>query len=183
MVWWAAGNTASTHNIRTPRSTTTHHRSLRALDPALHACVQVSEGSGKLLVTAVGDNSEWGKTIRLVTSSGDEQTPLQEKLAHVAGTVGKIGATVAATCFFALLVRADCVCAWPARQRRAHCVPFWHSSASRRARRAAFTPPLSPPAAPCHAAGGHRAQIKWCVVNRGFPLHKVNQNGPVQFFL
>lgn len=54
----------------------------------------------------MGDNSEWGKTISLVTHSGDEQTPLQEKLAHVAATVGKIGATVAATCFFALLVSA-----------------------------------------------------------------------------
>lgn len=89
---------------------------------------QVSEGSGKILVLAVGDNSEWGKTIGLVTSSGDEMTPLQEKLAHVAATVGKIGATVAATCFIALL-------------------------------------------------------IKWCVINQGFPLSKINQNGPVQFFL
>jgi hypothetical protein len=26
-------------------------------------------------------------------------------------------------------------------------------------------------------------QIKWCVINRGFPLNKINQNGPVQFFL
>lgn len=50
---------------------------------------------------------------------------LQEKLSHVAATVGKIGATVAATCFVALL-------------------------------------------------------IKWCVINRGFPLDKINQNGPVQ---
>lgn len=49
----------------------------------------------------------------------------QEKLAHVAATVGKIGASVAATCFIALL-------------------------------------------------------IKWCVVNRGFPLHKINDHGPVQ---
>jgi hypothetical protein len=43
----------------------------------LLAAMQVSEGSGKILVTAVGDSSEWGKTISLVTSSGDEQTPLQ----------------------------------------------------------------------------------------------------------
>jgi hypothetical protein len=54
--------------------------------------------------------------------------PLQEKLAHVAATVGKIGASVAATCFIALL-------------------------------------------------------IQWCVVNRGFPLSKINDHGPVQFFL
>ncbi|KAF8057240.1 ACA11 [Scenedesmus sp. PABB004] len=97
-------------------------------DPWCRSGTQVSEGSGKILVTAVGEASEWGKTISLVTSSGDEQTPLQEKLSHVAATVGKIGATVAATCFVALL-------------------------------------------------------IKWCVVNRGFPLSKINQNGPVQFFL
>ncbi|KAF6264067.1 hypothetical protein COO60DRAFT_1457828 [Scenedesmus sp. NREL 46B-D3] len=89
---------------------------------------RVSEGSGKLLVTAVGDSSEWGKTISLVTSSGDAQTPLQEKLGHVAATVGKIGGSVAATCFIALL-------------------------------------------------------IKWCVINRGFPVSKINDNGPVQFFL
>jgi hypothetical protein len=76
------------------------------IHPPSPCCLpQVSEGSGKILVVAVGDNSEWGKTISLVTSSGDEQTPLQEKLAHVAATVGKIGASVAATCFIALLVR------------------------------------------------------------------------------
>uniref|UniRef100_A0A383WGV1 Calcium-transporting ATPase n=1 Tax=Tetradesmus obliquus TaxID=3088 RepID=A0A383WGV1_TETOB len=99
-----------------------------AEDPWCRSGTQVSEGSGKMLVTAVGDASEWGKTISLVTSSGDEQTPLQEKLGHVAATVGKIGGSVAATCFVALL-------------------------------------------------------IKWCVINRGFPLSKINDNGPVQFFL
>jgi hypothetical protein len=26
-------------------------------------------------------------------------------------------------------------------------------------------------------------QIKWCVINQGFPINKINQNGPVQFFL
>jgi magnesium-transporting ATPase (P-type) len=45
------------------------------LPPA--GCPQVSEGSGRVLVVAVGDKSEWGKTISLVTSSGDEHTPLQ----------------------------------------------------------------------------------------------------------
>lgn len=38
---------------------------------------------------------------------------------------------------------------------------------------------------PClHSPPPHTpTQIKWCVINRGFPIHKVNQNGPVQFFL
>ena len=25
--------------------------------------------------------------------------------------------------------------------------------------------------------------IKWCVANHGFPISKINSNGPVQFFL
>lgn len=25
--------------------------------------------------------------------------------------------------------------------------------------------------------------IRWCVVNNGFPIKKINQNGPIQFFL
>ncbi|GLC43787.1 hypothetical protein PLESTB_000907900 [Pleodorina starrii] len=89
---------------------------------------QVTEGSGKLLVVAVGENSEWGKTMALVGEAGDDETPLQVKLTWVASTVGKVGFGVAICCFAALL-------------------------------------------------------IKWCVVNKGFPVKKINQNGPIQFFL
>eukprot|EP00878_Enallax_costatus_P021867 GHUV01023175.1.p1 GENE.GHUV01023175.1~~GHUV01023175.1.p1 ORF type:complete len:252 (+),score=57.28 GHUV01023175.1:650-1405(+) len=88
--------------------------------------MQVARGSGKLLVTAVGDASDFGKTMSLL--SFPERTPLQEKLAHVAALVGNIGLTLAVTYLIALL-------------------------------------------------------IKWCVVNRGFPLDKACHNGPVQFFL
>ncbi len=24
---------------------------------------------------------------------------------------------------------------------------------------------------------------RWCVINRGFPINKINDNGPIQFFL
>ncbi|EFJ50671.1 hypothetical protein VOLCADRAFT_88435 [Volvox carteri f. nagariensis] len=89
---------------------------------------QVTEGSGKLLIVAVGENSEWGKTMALVGEAGDDETPLQVKLTWVASTVGKVGFAVAICCFAALL-------------------------------------------------------IKWCVVNKGFPVKKINQNGPIQFFL
>ncbi|PNH11294.1 putative calcium-transporting ATPase 5, plasma membrane-type [Tetrabaena socialis] len=89
---------------------------------------QVTEGSGKLLVVAVGVHSEWGKTMALVGEAGDDETPLQVKLTWVASTVGKIGLAVAICCFCALLA-------------------------------------------------------KWCVVNKGFPIKKINTNGPVQFFL
>ena len=38
---------------------------------------QVSEGSGRALVIAVGLNSEWGKTMTLMEDAGDDPTPLQ----------------------------------------------------------------------------------------------------------
>ncbi|KAG2500891.1 hypothetical protein HYH03_001650 [Edaphochlamys debaryana] len=89
---------------------------------------QVTEGSGKLLIVAVGESSEWGKTMALVGEAGDDETPLQIKLTWVASTVGKIGFAVAICCFLALL-------------------------------------------------------IKWLVVNKGGDVKKINENGPVQFFL
>ncbi len=66
---------------------------------------QVTEGSGKLLVVAVGENSEWGKTMALVGEAGDDETPLQVKLTWVASTVGKVGFVVAICCFVALLTK------------------------------------------------------------------------------
>ena len=45
--------------------------------------MQVSEGSGTLLVVAVGVHSEWGRTLATVSESGDDQTPLQVRAAAV----------------------------------------------------------------------------------------------------
>lgn len=38
--------------------------------------------------------------------------------------------------------------------------------------------PLPIPA-PCP----HGLPPRWCVINQGFPISKINENGPVQFFL
>jgi Ca2+-transporting ATPase len=97
-------------------------------DPWCRSGTQVSEGSGRLLVVAVGEQSQWGKTMALVSSAGSEDTPLQEKLADMASAIGKVGLGVAVACFIALF-------------------------------------------------------IKWCVENKGFPINKINDHGPVQFFL
>ncbi|EFJ44186.1 calcium-transporting ATPase [Volvox carteri f. nagariensis] len=97
-------------------------------DPWVMSGTQVTEGSGHVLVIAVGPNSTWGKTMALVTEAGDDETPLQEKLGVLATAIGKIGFLVAVCCFIAQL-------------------------------------------------------IKWCVVNKGFPIKKINDNGPIQFFL
>ncbi len=41
-------------------------------------CVtQVTDGSGKILIVANGEHSEWGKILASVNEEGDDQTPLQ----------------------------------------------------------------------------------------------------------
>lgn len=74
-------------------------------DPWCRSGTQVSEGSGRMIVVAVGERSEWGKTMALVGSAGSEDTPLQEKLADLAAAIGKVGFGVAVACFVALLVK------------------------------------------------------------------------------
>ena len=74
-------------------------------DPWLRSGTQVEEGSGRMLVTAVGLNSDWGKTLALMEESEDENTPLQDKLEVVAGLIGKVGVGVAIACFIALTIK------------------------------------------------------------------------------
>ena len=66
--------------------------------------LQVNEGSGSMVVIAVGVNSEHGKTMSLVMTES-EDTPLQETLGVLATGIGKIGLAVGCTCFVVLLIR------------------------------------------------------------------------------
>jgi Ca2+-transporting ATPase len=54
-----------------------------------------------MLVTGVGVNSEWGKTLaKLTEDDGEEdETPLQEKLSSLAELIGKIGVVFAVLTF------------------------------------------------------------------------------------
>ena len=73
-------------------------------DPFCRSGTQVTEGSGRILVIAVGEQSEWGQTLALVT--GDtEETPLQEKLGDLAAAIGKLGFFVAICSFVVLMIR------------------------------------------------------------------------------
>ncbi|PNH10921.1 putative calcium-transporting ATPase 4, plasma membrane-type, partial [Tetrabaena socialis] len=74
-------------------------------DPWVRSGTTVNEGSGHMLVVAVGINSEWGKTLALVAEAGDDKTPLQEQLTDVATKVSKMGVLVAVVCFLALLIK------------------------------------------------------------------------------
>jgi Ca2+-transporting ATPase len=75
----------------------------REKDPFLLSGCKVTDGSGQYLVTAVGPNSEWGKTL---ASLGDKSrpTPLQENLDEMAGMIGKIGMSVAVLVFVVLVL-------------------------------------------------------------------------------
>jgi calcium-translocating P-type ATPase len=54
------------------------------------------EGEGRMLVTSVGVNTEIGKTKAAIDAeSGDQQTPLEEKLEQMAKDIGKFGLVVA----------------------------------------------------------------------------------------
>ena len=67
----------------------------------------MTEGDGKVLITAVGEHSEWGQTMALVVGESAD-TPLQEKLTVLAAAIGKVGFAVALLCFVVLMIR--CVC-------------------------------------------------------------------------
>ena len=74
------------------------------LDPWVRSGTQVIEGSGKSLIIAVGEHSEWGRTMSLVVGEPGD-TPLQEKLGVLATAIGKVGFVVAVICFVVLMIR------------------------------------------------------------------------------
>jgi Ca2+-transporting ATPase len=74
-------------------------------NPFLMSGCQVAEGYGKMLITAVGVNSEWGKTLmRLTEEDEDDQTPLEEKLDNLAKLIGKGGILFSIATFVVLLI-------------------------------------------------------------------------------
>ncbi|KAA6423560.1 MAG: P-type ATPase [Trebouxia sp. A1-2] len=73
-------------------------------DMFCRAGTTLNEGSGSILVVAVGVNTEYGKTMSLVMTEA-ASTPLQEHLEVLAASIGKVGFVVAVICFIVLLIR------------------------------------------------------------------------------
>ncbi|WCJ33428.1 Calcium-transporting ATPase 1 [Euphorbia peplus] len=73
--------------------------------PFLLSGTRVQDGSGKMLVTAVGMKTEWGKLMETLNDGGDDETPLQVKLNGVATIIGKIGLAFAVLTFVVLTGR------------------------------------------------------------------------------
>nr|CAB3461081.1 unnamed protein product [Digitaria exilis] len=74
-------------------------------NPFLHAGSKVLDGTAKMLVTAVGTRTEWGKIMDTLNDDGVDETPLQVKLNGVATIIGQIGLVFAILTFLVLLVR------------------------------------------------------------------------------
>ena len=71
-------------------------------NPFLLSGTKVLDGSCKMLVTAVGMRTQWGKLMSAITESGDDETPLQVKLNRVANIIGNIGLFCALLTFVVL---------------------------------------------------------------------------------
>ncbi|KAI8807299.1 hypothetical protein BJ742DRAFT_320267 [Cladochytrium replicatum] len=77
----------------------------RATSPFMFAGCQVTEGSGVMLVTAVGSRSSSGQIQEILIQSQNEITPLQQKLLAVGSLVGKIGLAFGILVFLVLVIQ------------------------------------------------------------------------------
>jgi P-type Ca2+ transporter type 2C len=77
---------------------------VRALDPFIISGSKVSEGTGTFLVTAVGVNSSYGKTM-MALNEDTEVTPLQKKLNVLAEYIAKLGGAAALLLFIVVFIK------------------------------------------------------------------------------
>ncbi|ESW10749.1 hypothetical protein PHAVU_009G234600 [Phaseolus vulgaris] len=74
-------------------------------DPFLMSGCKVADGSGTMLVTGVGTNTEWGLLMASISEDTGEETPLQVRLNGVATFIGIVGLSVAVVVLVVLLAR------------------------------------------------------------------------------
>ncbi|KAK7411963.1 hypothetical protein VNO78_03408 [Psophocarpus tetragonolobus] len=74
-------------------------------DPFLMSGCKVADGSGTMLVTGVGINTEWGLLMASISEDTGEETPLQVRLNGVATFIGIVGLSVAVVVLIVLLAR------------------------------------------------------------------------------
>lgn len=64
----------------------------------------ITSGNGKMVITAVGDHTEFGKIAKELTTSEKTSTPLQEKLDRLGKTITIFGVIAAAIVFIAQII-------------------------------------------------------------------------------
>jgi len=103
----ADGLVIDAHNIKCDESAMTGETDQIKKDeahPFLLSGTQVTEGFGKMLVVAVGKNSESGRAMALLSKPA-ESTPLQEKLEALADRIAYFGLAAAVTILVLLLAK------------------------------------------------------------------------------
>jgi Ca2+-transporting ATPase len=80
------------------------NENLRKMDPFMISGAKVTEGFGRMIVTATGIHSSYGKTM-LALREDNEATPLQMKLNNLAEYIAKLGSAAAGLLFVVLLIK------------------------------------------------------------------------------
>ncbi|GIK02855.1 hypothetical protein Aspvir_006917 [Aspergillus viridinutans] len=80
------------------------HENFKKLDPFIVSGAKVSEGVGTFLVTAVGVNSTYGRTLMSLQDEG-QTTPLQSKLNVLAEYIAKLGLAAGLLLFVVLFIK------------------------------------------------------------------------------
>lgn len=80
------------------------HQSISKLDPFIISGAKVTEGIGTFLVTAVGVNSSYGKTMMSLREDA-QTTPLQSKLNVLAEYIAKLGLGAGLVLFIATFIK------------------------------------------------------------------------------
>eukprot|EP00761_Pharyngomonas_kirbyi_P011758 gb/GECH01011784.1/.p1 GENE.gb/GECH01011784.1/~~gb/GECH01011784.1/.p1 ORF type:complete len:1002 (+),score=264.50 gb/GECH01011784.1/:1-3006(+) len=93
-------NLQADESVMTGETEMVHHS---PENPFMLSGCQISDGVGNMLVTSVGVNTEWGQTMQNLKKE-DENTPLQDKLEHLASLIGYVGMAVAVLDFIVLLI-------------------------------------------------------------------------------
>ncbi|KAL2553919.1 Calcium-transporting ATPase 10 [Forsythia ovata] len=73
--------------------------------PFLMSGCKVADGYGTMLVTSVGENTEWGLLMASISEDNGEETPLQVRLNGVATFIGVVGLAVAVVVLIVLVIR------------------------------------------------------------------------------
>ncbi|KAE8145805.1 hypothetical protein BDV25DRAFT_133460 [Aspergillus avenaceus] len=81
-----------------------NHEDISKYDPFIVSGAKVSEGVGTFLVTAVGVNSTYGKTMMSLQDEG-QTTPLQSKLNVLAEYIAKLGLAAGLLLFVVLFIK------------------------------------------------------------------------------
>ncbi|XP_057504066.1 calcium-transporting ATPase 10, plasma membrane-type-like isoform X2 [Actinidia eriantha] len=104
----ADGILISGHSLSIDESSMTGESKIVRKDqksPFFMSGCKVADGSGTMLVTGVGINTEWGLLMASISEDTGEETPLQVRLNGVATFIGIVGLSVALFVLAILLVR------------------------------------------------------------------------------